>query len=100
MTRIGLPTYDAGLNAIHGLQSSCLLDTTGITYCPTSFPNPVNFGSIWNASYVREMGRVIATETRAAWRAGATEWSSWSGRPVIGLNVWAPTINLNRDPRW
>lgn len=100
VSRIGLPTYDWGLNAIHGLQSSCLRDAGGTVYCPTSFMNPVNFGSAWNASLAREMGAVIAAETRAAWLAGATEESAWSGRPVIGLNVWSPTINIARDPRW
>ena len=42
VTRLGLPTYDWGLNAIHGVQSSCVRDVDGTTYCPTSFMNPVS----------------------------------------------------------
>jgi hypothetical protein len=72
----------------------------GTVFCPTSFPNPVNFGATFNDSLAQEMGAIIATETRALWLAGATEESEWSGRPVIGLDVWSPNINLARDPRW
>jgi hypothetical protein len=87
ITRLGIPTYDWGMNAIHGVQSSCVLDN-GVTRCPTSLANPVNFGSAWNASLARVMGQIIATETRALWLAGATEADPWSGLPVIGLDAW------------
>jgi len=87
---------DWGMNAIHGVQSSCVKDTDGTVYCPTSFPNPVNFGTTFNDSLALEMGAIIATETRALWLAGATEESAWSGRPVIGLTAWSPNINLAR----
>jgi len=96
---LGLPEYDWGLNCIHGVQSGCV-SSGGKVYCPTSFMNPVNFGATWNDSQVFIMGTVIAEETRALWLAGAQEESSWSGRPHIGLDLWSPNINLNRDPRW
>jgi hypothetical protein len=95
-----------GMNAIHGVQSSCVSES-GKTYCPTSFPNPVhpfaifadtsalltaclqvNYGFTWNKTAFYELGRVIGVETRALWLAGATEESSWSGRPHIGLDTW------------
>ena len=84
------------MNAIHGVQSSCVKAKDGTVYCPTSFPNPVNFGTTFNDTLALEMGAIIATETRALWLAGATEESVWSGRPVIGLDVWSPNINLAR----
>jgi len=100
ISRLGLPNYDWGLNCIHGVQSSCVQDPASkAVYCPTSFPNPVNFGATWNTSMAQEMGEIIGTETRALWLAGATEETSWSGRPVIGLNVWSPTINC-KCPRY
>lgn len=39
--------WDWGLNCIHGVQSSCVKanDGSGTIYCPTSFPNPVNYGA-------------------------------------------------------
>jgi beta-glucosidase-like glycosyl hydrolase len=101
ISAIGLPEWDWGLNAIHGVQSSCVRDkTSGETVCPTSFMNPVNFGATWNRSLFFGLGAVIATETRALWLAGAVEDSDWSGRPHIGLDVWSPNINIAREPRW
>jgi beta-glucosidase-like glycosyl hydrolase len=97
VTRLGIPTYDWGMNAIHGVQSSCVLDH-GVTRCPTSLANPVNFGCAWNASLARTMGAIIATETRALWLAGATEESTWSGLPVIGLDAWRCASAAER--RW
>jgi hypothetical protein len=42
ITRLGLAAWDWGLNCIHGVQTSCMIDRkTGITTCPTSFPNPI-----------------------------------------------------------
>jgi hypothetical protein len=90
---LGLPDYDFGLNAIHGTQSGCV-SQGGVTYCPTSFMNPVNFGATWNDSQVTSMAAVIAEETRALWLAGAGEESSWSGRPHIGLDVWSPNMSV------
>lgn len=92
---IGVPAYDWGLNCLHGVQSTCVNGT-----CPTSFPCPVSFGASWNRTLTREMGRVIGTEARALWLAGAREASTWSGRALIGLDCWSPNININRDPRW
>ncbi|EDQ89770.1 uncharacterized protein MONBRDRAFT_36817 [Monosiga brevicollis MX1] len=100
VSRIGLPEYDWGMNAIHGVQSSCIKDDDGTVYCPTSFPNPVNYGFTWNYSAYLELGRIIGVETRALWLAGAVEASTWSGRPHIGLDTWSPNINIARSPLW
>jgi hypothetical protein len=56
------------------------------TLCPTSFMNPVNFGSAWNKSLVRAMGETIAWETRALWVGGAVEEGP---RNHIGLDTWS-----------
>lgn len=67
--------------------ASCV-EISGKTICPTSFPNPVNFGATWNASAFLSLGSTIATELRALWLLGATEESAWSGRPHAGLDCW------------
>jgi len=100
ISRLGLPEYDWGVNCLHGVQTSCVKTVGGDVKCPTSFPNPVNFGATWNDSHSFVMGQVIADELRALWLAGATEYSSWSGRPHAGLDCWSPNINIARDPRW
>ena len=99
---LGLPEFDWGLNCIHGVQSSCVEDAGGRVFCPTSFMNPVNFGAAWNRSLAFDLGAIVAEETRALWVAGATEESSWSGRPHIGPVCWSPNINSalrSRGPR-
>jgi len=88
VSRIGLPEFDWGLNCLHGVQSSCVRLSTGEVKCPTSFPNPINYGATFNVSLVHDMAVVIADETRALWLLGAVEDSTWSGRPWIGLDTW------------
>ena len=88
ISRIGVPEYDWGVNCLHGVQTSCTLLPDGSTRCPTSFPNPVNFGFTWNRSLAYDLGAVIATELRALWLAGATEASG--ARPHAGLDCWSP----------
>lgn len=99
VSRLGLPEYDWGVNCIHGVQTNCV-ELNGEIKCPTSFPNPVNYGATFNTSLFRDLGSIIGQELRALWLLGAEEYSSWSGRPHAGLDCWSPNINLNRDPRW
>jgi len=99
ISRIGLPEYDWGVNCIHGVQTSCVL-YKGQTLCPTSFPNPVNFGMTFNSTLFLNLAQVISTELRALWLLGAVEASQWSGRGHAGLDCWSPNINIARDPRW
>jgi hypothetical protein len=88
---LGVPEYDWGMNAIHGVQSSCVTD--GVTvFCPTSFPNIVTMGMGFNRSMAFQMGAIIGIESRALWLAGATEESGI--RPHIGLDAWSPNINI------
>ncbi|KAL4160708.1 hypothetical protein PRNP1_001270 [Phytophthora ramorum] len=89
---IGLPEYNWGANCVHGVQSTCG------TNCPTSFPNPVNLGAIFDPQVVFDMAQVIGWELRALWLEGATE--NYKGGPHLGLDCWSPNININRDPRW
>jgi hypothetical protein len=43
----------------------------------------------WNKTAFFVQGDIIGTEQRALWLAGATEFSSWSGRPHMGLDCWS-----------
>jgi len=97
---IGVPEYDWGVNCIHGVQTTCGVGSDGQPRCPTSFPNPNALGASFNSSMWQEMGAVIGRELRSLWLQGATEASSWSGKPHAGLDCWSPNVNINRDPRW
>jgi beta-D-xylosidase 4 len=92
ISRIGVPEYDWGVNCLHGVQTSCTSLPDGSTRCPTSFPNPVNFGFTWNRSLAYGLGAVIATELRALWLAGAVEASGV--RPHAGLDCWSPNSKI------
>ena len=100
ISRLGLPEYDWGANCIHGVQTTCGRNSAGEIMCPTSFPNPNALGATFNRSLWREMGSIIGVELRSLWLQGATEASTWSGRPHAGLDCWSPNVNIARDPRW
>ena len=89
-----------GVNCIHGVQTTCGTNDAGEPMCPTSFPNPNALGASFNESAWKEMGHIIGVELRSLWLHGATEASSWSGKPHAGLDCWSPNVNINRDPRW
>lgn len=83
VSALGVPEFDFGLNCAHGVQSSCVETTDGVTHCPTSFMNTINHGAAWDDALTEAVGAVISTEARALWLAGAVEESSWSGRGHI-----------------
>ena len=84
---LGLPAYYWGTNAIHGLQNvECLAN--GI--CPTAFPAPVNYGATFDMDLAYEMATILGDELRAY----------YNGQLQDALDVWSPTINIQRDPRW
>ncbi len=72
-TRLGIPV-DFSNEGIRGL-----LHTKA-----TAFPHEISVGSTWNTALAREMARVVAREARAL---GYT-------------NIYAPVLDVSRDPRW
>lgn len=72
-TRLGIPV-DFSNEGIHGLCHDRA----------TPFPAPVNIGSTWNKNLVYRAGSIVGREARAL---GYT-------------NVYAPILDVARDPRW
>ncbi|WSQ12131.1 glycoside hydrolase family 3 C-terminal domain-containing protein [Streptomyces sp. NBC_01231] len=79
--RLGLAAFRTGQEALHGVA------WMGPA---TVFPQAVGLGATWNTDLVRRVGEAVAKETRAM-RARDDR---------VGLNVWAPTVNLLRHPLW
>ncbi len=79
--RLGLAPFRTGQEALHGVA------WMGPA---TVFPQAVGLGATWNPQLVRRVGEAVGREARAM-RARD---------PRVGLNVWSPTVNLLRDPRW
>ena len=65
--------------------------------CPTSYPAPINLGATFNMPLVHAMAVQISDEARALWSQGT---KGFDNVRVLGLDLWAPNINIFRDPRW
>ncbi|MEU3633734.1 glycoside hydrolase family 3 C-terminal domain-containing protein [Streptomyces fradiae] len=79
--RLGLAAFRTGQEALHGVA------WMGPA---TVFPQAVGLGATWNEDLVRRVGEAVSREARAM-RARDDR---------VGLNVWAPTVNLLRNPLW
>ncbi|MEU0408698.1 glycoside hydrolase family 3 C-terminal domain-containing protein [Streptomyces griseorubiginosus] len=79
--RLGLDAFRTGQEALHGVA------WMGPA---TVFPQAVGLGATWNTELVRRVGEAVSKEIRAM-RARDDR---------VGLNVWAPTVNLLRHPLW
>lgn len=79
--RLGIAPWRTGQEALHGVA------WMGPA---TVFPQAVGLGATWNPDLVRRVGEAVSREIRAM-RARDER---------VGLNVWAPTVNLLRHPLW
>ncbi|MFS0697897.1 glycoside hydrolase family 3 C-terminal domain-containing protein [Streptomyces nitrosporeus] len=79
--RLGVGPFRTGQEALHGVA------WMGPA---TVFPQAVGLGATWNGELVRRVGEAVGDEVRAK---RATD-------DRVGLNVWAPTVNLLRHPLW
>ncbi|MFD5592021.1 glycoside hydrolase family 3 C-terminal domain-containing protein [Streptomyces griseorubiginosus] len=79
--RLGIGAFRTGQEALHGVA------WMGPA---TVFPQAVGLGATWNTDLVRRVGEAVSKEVRAM-RARDDR---------VGLNVWAPTVNLLRHPLW
>ena len=64
--------------------------------CSTSFPAGVGMAATFDRELLRSMATVIGEETRAAFNLKFVD----NGQGGLGLTLWGPVININRDPRW
>ncbi|GMK39937.1 glucan 1,4-alpha-glucosidase [Paenibacillus sp. CCS19] len=81
--RLGLEEVWVGGEAAHGI-----VNRGGIA--ATVFPQPIGLANTWNTELMHRIGSVIGDEARAL--------NNEDGRH--GLMRWAPTIDMERDPRW
>ncbi len=80
--RLGIAKYKHGTEAAHGI--AWLGEAT-------VFPQPFGLACTWDEELLREVGRVIGTEARGFFARDPASH---------GLTLWAPTVDLLRDPRW
>ncbi|MBD2872516.1 glycoside hydrolase family 3 C-terminal domain-containing protein [Paenibacillus arenilitoris] len=80
--RLGVKAYKHGTEAAHGM--AWLGEAT-------TFPQPIGLGCTWNPELMKEIGSVIGDEARVFYQRNPA---------VNGLTLWAPTVDMERDPRW
>jgi beta-glucosidase len=91
--RLGIDLFKAGTEALHGVAWSNDIDAGGavVTAQGTAFPQAVGLASTWDPALLRRVGAAVGDEARG--------YHVRDPR-VFSLNLWAPVVNLLRDPRW
>ena len=95
---LGLDAFNYNQEGLHGLGAQCFAaSATSGTRCPSVFAAPPTLGASWNRTLLKLVGDAISTEARAYNNFGGNR--GYQNRPV-DLQVWMPSINIARDPRW
>jgi beta-glucosidase len=91
--RLGIPYFKAGTEALHGVAwSNDLNDNWNVVAANgTVFPQAVGLASTWDTGLIKRVGSAVGDEARGYNAQNPVVW---------GLNLWAPVVNLLRDPRW
>jgi beta-glucosidase len=91
--RLGIPYFKAGTEALHGVAwSNDLNDNWNVVSASgTVFPQAVGLASTWDPALIKQVGSAVGDEARGYNAQNPVVW---------GLNLWAPVVNLLRDPRW
>jgi beta-glucosidase len=80
--RLGVGKYKHGTEGAHGI--AWLGEAT-------VFPQNVGLACTWNPDLMREIGSAIGDEARVYYQKDPA---------INGLTIWAPTVDMERDPRW
>jgi beta-glucosidase len=91
--RLGIGRFKTGTEALHGVAWSTDVDNAGavVTANGTVFSQAIGLGNTWDPALVRQVGDAVGEEARGFNAENPAVW---------GLNLWAPVVNLLRDPRW
>jgi beta-glucosidase len=80
--RLGIPSFRTGTEALHGVA------WLGPA---TVFPQAIGLANSWDPALIRSVGGAVGQEARGF---------NAKDPAANGLNLWAPVVNLLRDPRW
>lgn len=86
--RLGIPEYNWWNEGLHGVARA------GIATC---FPQAIGMGATFDEDLIQRIGQATALEARAKYNV----YSAHDDRTRYkGVTLWAPNINIFRDPRW
>ena len=88
--RLGIPGSYVGSEAAHGIEARNDQNPIGKPDYTTSLPQPIGMGATWDKELLQRAGDMVGREARALYKV----------RDRGGLCRWAPTVDLERDPRW
>ena len=89
--RLGIKASHVGGEAAHGIEARHdQAFNAGEPEPTTSFTQPIGMSASFDRELIKECGRAVGEEARAL--HARNPWSS--------LCRWAPTIDMERDPRW
>jgi beta-glucosidase len=88
IARLGVPAYDYWSEGLHGVARSGYA---------TLFPQAIGMAATWDPALIQDIGTVISIEARAKYNQAIRENIH---SIYFGLTIWAPNINIFRDPRW
>jgi beta-glucosidase len=95
--RLFIPPYNWWTESLHGVLGSCTDDER----CPTSYPAPIGLGATFNKEIIQKMASQISSEARRMFVENEAQQAKRGDKwHFIGLDFWAPNINIFRDPRW
>lgn len=86
--RLGIPAYNWWNEGIHGV---------GRAGTATVFPQAIGMAASFDEELLGRVGRAVGVEARGKYNM----CRSYEDRDIFkGLTIWAPNINIFRDPRW
>ena len=89
--RLGIKPNYMGGEAAHGIEARHdQAFNAGKPEPTTSFPQPIGMSASFDRALIYECGRAVGEEARALYARNGGG----------GLCRWAPTIDMERDPRW
>ena len=88
LERLSIPAFLFGGEAAHGVEARN--DATGDAVETTFFSQPIGMSASWDVELIEKVGEAVGTEARALYNC----------QPGGGLSRWAPTVDMERDPRW
>lgn len=89
--RLDIKPSHVGGEAAHGVQArhDQSFDKGEPDYT-TSFSQPIGMAASWDAALMKRIGEAVSTEARGL----------FNKRGGGSLSFWAPTVDMERDPRW
>jgi beta-glucosidase len=86
--RLHIPEYDYWTEGLHGVAYSGYA---------TLFPQMIGMSASWDASLIHDVGEIVSTEARSKYEQAVLDHKF---NALYGVTIFAPNINIFRDPRW